>query len=95
MKTITYSQTWPESDLYRPRLDEVESVFETDEVVWLMDQGFEPTLTQRAIPYRAQWVYTLTFCVPDTVLTYINLRWPQARNTIEVGLAEPGQNWRV
>jgi hypothetical protein len=83
VKTLTYSQTWPVAD-QQPRQDQVDSVFDTAEVAWLIQQGFAPTHSQRAIPYRAHWVYTVTFRVPDEILTYINLRWPDTRTTVEV-----------
>lgn len=95
MKTLTYQQTWPESDLSRPTLDQVHAVFDTEEVAWLIEQGFEHTQSQRAIPYRAHWVYTLTFQVPDEIATYLALRWPNTRTEVEVQEPDTHQNPRV
>lgn len=84
MKTITYSQTWMEELWQSEQHMIARSKFNIPEFVWLESEGYEPVFKQTYDPNRQHWVYTAEFSVPDEVLTYINLRWPDQRYEIDV-----------
>jgi hypothetical protein len=84
MKTITYSQVWIEELWQAEQHIQARSKFKLPETQWLLEQGYEPKYSQRQDLQREQWIYTLEFQVPDEIVSYLGLRWPDQRYDIEV-----------
>ena len=79
MPEIVYTQTWPEPYLAEETAERVLEAFNTEEIVWLREQGYEPQMFHSFVPLREHSIWTVRFSVPDSVITYIGLRWPAVR----------------
>jgi len=84
MTQLQYTQIWAEP--YHPveTALQVQRVFDTEEIRWLRSQGYEPRLFHSFVPLREHSIWTLQFDVPDTVITYVNLRWSQTRIEVDI-----------
>ena len=84
MRTITYEQIWNE-DAFVPDMDSVaKAIFaEQEDVQWLTGNGYLPEMWEMDVPDLNQRHYRLMFRVPDPVLTYMLLLFPNYENRIE------------
>jgi hypothetical protein len=81
---IVYTQTWPEPYLGEQTAERVLEAFDTEEIVWLREQGYECRMFHSFVPLREHSIWTVKFSVPDAVITYISLRWPSTRSEREL-----------
>ena len=82
MKTITYSQVWSTELVLSEQEITARMRFNIPEFVWLRSQGYQPQFQQKYQPQRQHWVYTAEFQVPDQIVTWMFLRWPEYRYDI-------------
>lgn len=82
MKTIQYEQTWAVEDYILDMDHTVEQVWEQQEqIAWLIEQGYEPRIEQKLNVNRQAVTFCMTFLVREQDLTFLMLKWPEARTT--------------
>lgn len=84
MRTITYEQIW-NRDAFIADMDMVSrAIFaEREEIQWLVGNGHMPEMLQFDLIDQDQRHYLMIFRVPDSVLTYLMLLFPEAEHRIE------------